>query len=44
MKRISQCTTGRVFLLKFKETNRKYFYWLQEPKEDKDEEFIKKVS
>lgn len=42
--RVSQCTTGRVVLLKFKDNGRKYFYWLQEPKEDKDEEYIKKVS
>ena len=30
-------------LLKFKDTNRKCFYWLQEPSEEKDEEFLKKV-
>ena len=44
IKQISQCTTGRVLLLKFKDTNRKCFYWLQEPSEDKDEEFLKKVN
>lgn len=43
IKAISQCTTGRVVLLKFKDTNRKCFYWLQEPKEEKDEEYLKKV-
>ena len=41
---MSQCTTGRVVLLKFKDTSRKFFYWLQEPKEEKDEEYLKKVS
>ena len=30
-------------LLKFKDTSRKFFYWLQEPKDDKDEEYLKKV-
>ena len=42
-KRVSQCKTGRVFLLKFKDSSRKYFYWMQEPKEEKDEDFVKKV-
>jgi len=43
-KRVSQCATGRVFLLKFLDRpDRKYFYWMQEPKETKDEEFQKKV-
>jgi hypothetical protein len=44
IKPITQCKTGRVILLKFKENNRKYFYWLQEPKDDKDEEYVKKVN
>ncbi|XP_064383107.1 proteasomal ubiquitin receptor ADRM1-like isoform X2 [Halichondria panicea] len=43
-KRVSQCTTGRVFILKFKDSARKYFYWMQEPSEDKDEDLIKKVN
>ena len=44
MKRVPQCTTGRVFLLKFRDsTTRRFFYWLQEPKEDKDEDLLKKV-
>merc|ERR1712004_23870 len=43
-KRVSQCTTGRVFLLRFKTSNRKFFFWMQEPKTDKDEEHCKKVN
>jgi len=44
MKRVPQCTTGRVFLLKFRDsTTRRFFYWLQEPKEEKDEDLLKKV-
>lgn len=27
--RVSQCTTGRVYLLKFKSSNRKLFFWMQ---------------
>ncbi len=43
-KKVPQCTTGRVFILKFKSTTRKLFFWMQEPKDDKDEEFCKKVN
>jgi len=43
---VPQCTTGRVFLLKFNEGNKKLFFWMQEPdsKKDKDEELMKKVN
>lgn len=27
--KVPQCTTGRVYLLKFKSSNRKFFFWLQ---------------
>jgi len=43
-KKVPQCTTGRVFILKFKNSSRKLFFWMQEPKDDKDEEFCKKVN
>merc|ERR1719232_1859353 len=43
-KKVTQCTTGRVFILKFKSSSRKLFFWMQEPKDDKDEEFCKKVN
>ena len=43
-KRVKQCTTGRVFILKFKSSTRKFFFWKQEPKTDKDDEYITKVN
>ncbi|XP_051947885.1 proteasomal ubiquitin receptor ADRM1-like isoform X1 [Xyrauchen texanus] len=43
-KRVNQCTTGRVFVLKFKAGSKRLFFWLQEPKMDKDEEFCRKVN
>ena len=43
-KAVKQCKTGRVFILKFKNSSRKLFFWMQEPKSDKDEELTKKVN
>jgi hypothetical protein len=35
---------GRVYVLKWRTNARKYFFWMQEPKDDKDEEFCKKIN
>ena len=43
-KAVSACTTGRVFVLKFKGNDKKMFFWMQEPKSDKDEDYCKKVN
>jgi len=43
-KKVAQCTTGRVYVLKFNSSARRMFFWMQEPKEDKDEELAKKVN
>jgi hypothetical protein len=42
---VPQCTTGRVFLLKFKDhSSRRFFYWMQEPNSSKDDALVKKVN
>ncbi|XP_041712375.1 proteasomal ubiquitin receptor ADRM1 [Coregonus clupeaformis] len=43
-KRVNQCSTGRVFVLKFKAGSKRLFFWMQEPKTDKDEEYCRKVN
>ncbi|KAK3588599.1 hypothetical protein CHS0354_001924 [Potamilus streckersoni] len=43
-KHVPQCTTGRVFVLKFKSSTRKFLFWMQEPKTDKDDDHCKKVN
>lgn len=35
---------GRVYILKWKGNARKFFFWMQEPKDDKDEEYCKKIN
>lgn len=42
--KVPQCTTGRAYLLKFKSSNRKFFFWLQEPKTDKDEDHCVRIN
>ncbi|KAG1471680.1 hypothetical protein G6F56_001980 [Rhizopus delemar] len=42
--RVDQCTTGRVFVLKFKSSSQKQFYWMQSKSDEKDEELVRKVN
>jgi len=42
--KVTQGTPGRVFILKFKTSERKLFFWMQEPKDDKDKEIEEKVN
>nr|XP_031843912.1 proteasomal ubiquitin receptor ADRM1-like [Nomia melanderi] len=42
-KHVPQCKTGRVYLLRFK-SNKKFFFWLQSLKTDKDEEYCRKIN
>lgn len=42
--RVNECTTGRVYVLKFKSFSKKYFFWMQEPKTDKDEDYCRRIN
>ncbi|KAI9273657.1 proteasome complex subunit Rpn13 ubiquitin receptor-domain-containing protein [Sporodiniella umbellata] len=41
---VKECTTGRVYVLKFKSSSQKQFYWMQNKSEDKDKELVRKVN
>ncbi|MBZ3888606.1 Proteasomal ubiquitin receptor ADRM1 [Sciurus carolinensis] len=43
-KRMPQCPSGRVYVLKFKAGSNWLFFWMQEPKTDQDEEHCRKVN
>merc|ERR1719253_1930759 len=41
LEEIKQCKTGRVYLLRFTSSEKKLFFWMQEPKADKDADLVK---
>ncbi|CAO0795674.1 unnamed protein product [Mucor circinelloides] len=43
-RQITQCTTGRVYLLQFKTSNERHFYWMQSKTDDKDKEIVERVN
>ncbi|XP_012252332.2 proteasomal ubiquitin receptor ADRM1 homolog isoform X4 [Athalia rosae] len=43
-KHVPQCKTGRVYHLRFKSSSRKFLFWLQDLKTDKDEEYSRKIN
>lgn len=42
--RVPQCTTGRVFVLRILSADMKAFFWMQEPKTDKDEQYLTTIN
>ncbi|KAI8977121.1 proteasome complex subunit Rpn13 ubiquitin receptor-domain-containing protein [Mycotypha africana] len=41
---VHECTTGRVYVLKFKSSSQKVFYWMQSKNDEKDEELVNRVN
>ncbi|ORZ39455.1 proteasome complex subunit Rpn13 ubiquitin receptor-domain-containing protein [Catenaria anguillulae PL171] len=41
--RVTQ-SNDRVFVLAFKSSSQKHFFWMQEPKDDKDDDIVKRVN
>jgi len=44
LERIEKCKTGRAYILRFTSSDKKMFFWMQEPKDDKDDENVKKFN
>jgi hypothetical protein len=44
VKKVPQCTTGRVILLEWTESKSRRFFWMQEPKDDKDDKLIEDLN
>jgi len=42
--KIEKCKTGRVYILRFTSSDKKLFFWMQEPKEEGDKENIEKFN
>lgn len=43
-KKVDQCKTGRVYLLRFSSSSRRLFFWMQETKTDKDDEWCRRIN
>lgn len=41
---VPECQTGRVYLLKFKSSSQKLFFWMQNASDSKDKENIERVN
>ncbi|KAI0983349.1 hypothetical protein GJ496_003454 [Pomphorhynchus laevis] len=42
--KVTECKTGRVFLLKWKDHHRRLFFWMQESDANKDEALFKRIT
>ena len=42
--KVNECKDGRVYVLRMTQNNRKHFFWMQEPKEDKDDEYFTNIN
>ncbi|KAI8382999.1 proteasome complex subunit Rpn13 ubiquitin receptor-domain-containing protein [Blakeslea trispora] len=42
--KVTQCTTGRVYLLRFKTSNERHFYWMQSKSDENDQEVAEHVN
>lgn len=42
--KVEKCKDGRVLILRMTTTNKKFFFWLQEPKAEGDDDIIKKFN
>ena len=41
--KVPECNSGRVYVMTFKSNNNRRFFWMQDLKDEKDEEVAKKV-
>jgi len=44
LEKIEKVTSGRCYILRFTSSDKKMFFWMQEPKDDKDAENVKKFN
>jgi len=42
--KVEECKDGRVFLLRLLDAKRKHFFWMQEPTDEKDEEYSTNIN
>nr|XP_044249542.1 proteasomal ubiquitin receptor ADRM1 homolog [Drosophila takahashii] len=43
-RRIDQCKTGRVYVLKYTRSTQRYFFWMQEPQAERDADFCQRIN